>query len=300
MESDPELHRPGRSLLRRLLRRLEPVDAARGREGVVVAVASGKGGTGKSFLTTNLAIGLHQRGRRVAVVDCDFGLANAHLLFGTNPRYSMQHLLDGQQPVQHVLAATPHGPSLIAGGSGVASLAELDARHMQMLARALQWVASSHDVVLLDCAAGLAPQSMIPVLAAQHVVMVTNPEIAALTDAYAVIKCLSRQSDCPRVHLVVNRVADLGLGPATFDRLAEVSRRFAGLPIHYLGEVPEDPAVSHRRLGQAPLLLSMPECTTTRAIRGLLTPLEDQIESTRSIPRGQGVEARMLAQIRRW
>lgn len=300
MEPDPEVHRPGRSLLRRLLRRIEPVGAARRREGVVVAVASGKGGTGKSFLTTNLAIGLHQRGRRVAVVDCDFGLANAHLLFGTNPRYSMQHLLDGQQPVQHVLAATPHGPSLIAGGSGIASLFELDARHLQMLARALQWVASIHDVVLLDCAAGLAPQSMIPVLAAQHVVLVTNPEIAALTDAYAVIKCLSRQASGPLVHLIVNRVGDLGLGPTTFDRLAEVSRRFAGVSIHYLGEVPEDPAVSHRRLGQAPLLLSMPECTTTKAIRGLLTPLEDQIDGSQALPPTQGVEDRMLAQIRRW
>lgn len=57
-------------------------------EALVVALASGKGGTGKSFLTTNVAIGLHRAGRRVVVVDCDFGLANAHLLFGVNPRYT--------------------------------------------------------------------------------------------------------------------------------------------------------------------------------------------------------------------
>jgi flagellar biosynthesis protein FlhG len=154
-----------------------------------------------------------------------------------------------------------------------------------------------HDVVLIDCAAGLAPQSMITLLSAQHVVMVTNPEIAALTDAYAVIKCLARQVERPLVHVAVNRVAQLGHGLATFARLAEVSRRFAGVPIHYLGEVPEDPAVCHRRLGQAPLVLGMPECATSKAILAVLTALEEQIDR---LPGQRGVEERMLAQIRRW
>ncbi|MCK5945001.1 MAG: P-loop NTPase [Planctomycetes bacterium] len=281
-----------------MLRR--PPAEVRRREGVVVAFASGKGGTGKSFLTTNIAIGLHQRGLRVAVVDCDFGLANAHLLFGTNPRYSMQHLLSGQRTVQEVMAQTPYGPSLIAGGSGISSLAELGAKHMQMLARALSQVADRFDVVLIDCAAGLAPQSMITVLAAQHVVMVTNPEIAALTDAYAVIKCLSRQVERPSVQLVVNRATSAQLGRATFDRLSEVSRRFASLSIHYLGAVPEDPSVSHRRLGQAPMLLGMPDCETSKSLNQLIGGLEARVLETRAEPAARTVEARMLTQIRRW
>ena len=299
MESELEVDRPGRGFLRRLLRR-GPPEQPRRKEAVIVAFASGKGGTGKSFLTTNLAIGLHQRGLRVAVIDCDFGLANAHLLFGVNPRHSMQHLLGGQRTVHEVLAPTPFGPSLVAGGSGLSSLAELGAKHMQMLARALSQLADRFDVLLIDCAAGLAPQSMITVLAAQHVVMVTNPEIAALTDAYAVIKCLSRQIERPNIQLVVNRVTNPQLGRATFERLSEVSRRFASLPIHYLGAVPEDPSVSHRRLGQAPMLLEAPECETSMALRGLVATLEAQILETRSQPSTRGVEARMLTQIRRW
>ncbi|MFN3243930.1 MAG: P-loop NTPase [Planctomycetota bacterium] len=298
MESDLEVERTARGFLRRLLRR--PPPEVRTREAAVVAFASGKGGTGKSFLTTNVAIGLHQRGLRVAVVDCDFGLANAHLLFGANPRFSMQHLLGGQRTVSEVMTPTPYGPSLIAGGSGISSLAELGQKHMQMLARALSQVAERCDVVLIDCAAGLAPQSMITVLAAQHVVMVTNPEIAALTDAYAVIKCLSRQVERPDIRLVVNRATSAELGRATFERLSEVSSRFASLPIHYLGYVPEDPAVSHRRLGQAPMLVGMPECETSKALDLLVTGLEAQVRATRARPASRGVEARMLTQIRRW
>ena len=266
----------------------------------MLAFASGKGGTGKSFLTTNLAVGLHRRGMRVAVVDCDFGLANAHLLLGSNPRFSMQHLLEGRCGVDEVLVETPHGPSLVAGGSGIASLAELGARHMQMLARAFDELAQRFDVVLIDGAAGLSPQSMITVLAAQHVVMVTNPEIAALTDAYAVIKCLARQEARPDVHVVVNRASDPGLGAATFERLADVSGRFAGLPIHYLGVVPEDPTVSHRRLGHAPLMAEQRGCETTEALELLVEGLEARVVETSLAATSEGVEARMLAQVRRW
>lgn len=299
MEAEPETKEPGRGLLSRLFRRSEV--APRGKEAIVVAFASGKGGTGKSFVTTNVAIALHRTGKRVVVVDCDFGLANAHLLFGVNPRFSMQHLLEGGVSVEDTLVATPYGPGLVAGGSGVSSLAELDGRHMESLAKALQRLALAHDFVLLDCPAGLAPQSMITVLAAQHVVLVTNPEIAALTDAYALIKCLARQPSRPILHLVVNRVTRPQLGQATFDRLAEVSRRFAGCEIHYVGEIPEDPAVTHRRLGQAPLLTSLPECATSQAILHLLGNLRAQIEQQMvALPPVPGVQERMMEQIRRW
>lgn len=298
VEPDLDAERQG-GFLRRWFRRTSASEAACPREAAVVAFASGKGGTGKSFLATSAALALHAAGRRVALVDCDFGLANAHLLLGVNPRFSMQHLLEGRASVQQVLVATPYGPNLLAGGSGIASLAELDARHMQVLARALQWLATCHDVILLDCAAGLAPQSLITVLASQHVVVVTNPEIAALTDAYALIKCLARQEGRPMVHLAVNRVGQAGVGDATFGRMAEVSRRFAGCPIHYLGEVPEDPAVSQRRLGQPPLLRSMPECATTKAVVDMFLALDRQLQLTVASAKC-GIEARMSAQIRRW
>ena len=161
-------------------------------------------------------------------------------------------------------------------------------------------LAQRFDVVLIDGAAGLSPQSMITVLAAQHVVMVTNPEIAALTDAYAVIKCLARQAARPEVHVVVNRAPDPGLGAATFERLADVSGRFARLPIHYLGAVPEDPTVSHRRLGHAPLMAEQRGCETTEALELLVEGLEARVVETNLAATSEGVEARMLAQVRRW
>lgn len=298
MEPDRNTDRHEAGFLKRWFRRRSLVPSRR-VEGVVVAFASGKGGTGKSFLATNTAIALHDAGQRVVVVDCDFGLANAHLLFGVNPRWSLQHLLAAGVPIQQVAERTPHGPWLVAGGSGVVGLAGLGAAHLQLIARALHQLAANFDVVLLDCAAGLAPQSLVMVLAAQEAVIVTNPEIAALTDAYALVKCLARQAGRPEVGLVVNRVTRPGFGQATFERLADVASRFAACPIHYLGEVPEDPQVTHRRLDQPPLLRSQPQCATTRAVQDVVAALAARfgpLQAATTI----GIEARMLAQLRRW
>lgn len=290
----------GRRLVQRLLHRRPANAPAERAEGHVVAVASGKGGTGKSFLVTNLAVALHRAGRRVAVVDCDYGLGNAHLLFGVNPRYSLHHLLTGMTSLGEVLTPTPYGPDLVAGGSGIRSLAEFDESQFVQFAHGLGAVARDHDVVLLDCAAGISTQALWTILGAEHVVLVTNPEIAALTDAYALVKCLARNERCPDVHLVVNRVPEAGQGRPTFERLAEVTRRFVGRSLHYLGEVRENPAVSHRRLGQPPLIVSHPECDEAKAIRAIGNGLELAAGPlTVGLPTsGEGVERRLLRQLR--
>lgn len=264
----------------------------------MLALASGKGGTGKSFLATNLAVALHHRGRRVAVVDCDFGLGNAHLLLGVNPRLSLQHLLAGSASVEEVLQATPFGPSLLPGGSGVSSLAELSEHHLLILGRSLGWLAQRHEVLVLDSGPGLSPPAILTALCAQAVVLVTNPEIAALTDAYALLKCLSRQPVVPSVHVVVNRVLEPGQGFYTFQRLQEVVVRFTGMPIHYGGECPEDPAVTQRRLGQPPLTVSHPECAISRAVIRLATTLEERLGHLFQQP-GEGVERRIWACLHR-
>lgn len=301
VEPDLDAGKTRRGFLQRLFRRAGVTGSAPQREALVLAFASGKGGTGKSFLTTSMAISLHRTGRRVVVVDCDFGLANAHLLFGITPAQSMRHLLDGSSSIQDVVTDTPYGPALVAGGSGISSLAELDVDHIRLIARGLKWLCDRYDVVLLDCAAGLSPQALLMALAATHVVVVTNPEIAALTDAYALIKCMGRQPGCPTIHLAVNRVADPALGQATFDRLAEVSRRFAGRSIHYSGAIPEDAAVTQRRLGQPPLIVSHPECLTSQAIQQMTRTMIAQADGMRPLPvAGNGVDARMSRQLSRW
>lgn len=250
-------------------------DAAPGvREAAVIAITSGKGGTGKSFLATNLGVALSQIGRRVTIVDCDFGLGNAHLLLGVNPRITLQHVLGQQLAMSEVVMRTPYGPNLVPAGSGISRLADLSEHQLFLLAQGLGQLAQQSDVLVLDTAAGISPQCLFTLLLCCHVVLVTNPEIAALTDAYALIKCLARQHAHPTVSVIVNRVPRRGLGQLTFDKLANVSRRFAMCEIHYLGEIPDDPGVTQRRLGQPPLLVSDPDCEAARCVKSIIEKLQ--------------------------
>ena len=259
-------------ILRRLFGRRGIVDSC-GRQAAVLAVSSGKGGTGKSFVASNLAVALSQQGKRVALIDCDFGLGNAHLLMGINPRWTLQHVLSQQVPIENVITETELGPDLIPAGSGISRLADLSENDMFALAHGLEHIAAAYDVLLLDSAAGISPQCLLTLLLAERVLLVTNPEIAALTDAYALIKCLARQPRRPAVSVVVNRVPSPNVGRVTFDKLANVAGKFASYEMHYLGEILDDPRVTQRRLGQPPLLTSHPDCPAARSLVAIASAL---------------------------
>ncbi len=267
-----------------------------GKEALTVAIASGKGGTGKSFLATSLAVALEDMSR-VALVDCDFGLACDHLLLGVKPKLTLQHLVDGGSKLSEVRMTTPYGPELVPGGSGSRLMANLSPSQILTLARGLSELASEEDLLLLDLGAGLAEQSLLTMLAADHVILVTQREIAALTDAYAVTKCLVQLHEDPQISVVVNRVPEAGQGQATFDKLAEVAQRFTGVQMHYLGEIGEDPAVTQCRLGQPPLVVSDPQCQTAKAIRGILSRLAEVAGPLR--PRQREAEDRLEARFHR-
>jgi flagellar biosynthesis protein FlhG len=196
-------------------------------------------------------------------------------------------VVDGR--AREVRVRTGYGPRLVPGGSGVQEMANLDRIALERFAAALGAWGSDSDLLILDLGSGLTAQGVATLAASEHVVLVTQPEIAALTDAYAVVKCLVRRGapNLPTFSIVVNRVAAAGQGEPTFRKLSEVARRFVGASLHYLGEISEEPAVAQRRLGQPPLVVSHPECTTSRAVRRILDRLEDLAGLRARRPRGR-------------
>ncbi|MGC6487557.1 MAG: P-loop NTPase [Planctomycetota bacterium] len=238
-------------------------------EAASIAIASGKGGTGKSFLATSLAVALHRAERRTVLVDCDFGLACDHLLLGVKPTLTLQQLLGGQCTLDQVLLETPCGPRLLPGASGVRRMANLSDKDLVSFAGELGVLAAREDALLLDLGAGIAPATVLSMLAADWIVLVTQPEIAALVDAYAVVKCVAQVKQDARFLVVVNRVSTPGRGEMAFRRLTEVSSQHAGVDLQYLGEVPDDDAVMHHRLGQLPLVVTEPEAPTSLAVQAL-------------------------------
>src|SRR5690606_19535876 len=151
----------------------------------------------------------------------------------------------------------------------------LPEHELRTFGRVLADVARDADVVLLDTGAGLSAQNVLSLCLADHVVLVTQPEIAALTDAYAVVKTLAQLNADVPLSVAVNRVHEGPQGVATFDKLHEVAERHTGVRLASLGCIPEDPLVTQRRLGQLPLVATDPDCETALAVRAVADRLTE-------------------------
>jgi flagellar biosynthesis protein FlhG len=244
-------------------------------------------------LATSLAVLLHRQGLRTTLVDCDFGMACDHLLLGVKPNLTLQHLLAGQATLDQVVVPTSVGPRLLPGASGVRRLANPSDKELLVFARELGALAAREDLLLLDCGAGIGAATVLTMLAADHVVLVTQPEIAALVDAYAMVKALAQLRKDAQCHVVVNRALQPGRGDLAFERLTEVARQHVGVRLHYLGELADDPAVMQHRLGQLPLVATEPQAATSRALAGIAERLRQQCGlQSREVAADQGVEAR--------
>ncbi len=206
-----------------------------------IVVGSGKGGVGKSVAAIAFATALADQGRRVLLVDGDQNLGTLHVLLGVQPSASLESLLDNAMPVEDLLAPVRANLWLLPSESGSEALYGLGATDRARLHRRLTALYRSFDVTIIDAGAGLESALRCSTMGAHRLVLVTMPEPAALTDAYAVIKLVTLQVRRLPIDVVVNRARDEADARAGFERLAAASERFLHRGIRYLGGVAEDP-----------------------------------------------------------
>jgi flagellar biosynthesis protein FlhG len=253
--------------LRSLARRENGADP--GPTARVVCVASGKGGTGKSILASNLAFLRAGRGERVLLVDFDAGLANAHLLLGLAPQHDLSHVLQGQVRAEDALVAGPGGLKLLSGGVGRHILANPTRRELDRLFKALRPLEDQFDLIVIDHGAGVSYATVTHLAAASTLLVVTNHEVTALSDGYALYKRAHLVNPYIRVGLVVNRAPDEARAQSAWERFRSASQRFLGHAPELVGWVPYDPAVLRSVELRVPVALLEPESAAARAIEAV-------------------------------
>lgn len=232
----------------------------------VLCVASGKGGTGKSVLATNLSIQRAARGEKVLLIDFDAGMANAHLLLGVNPTYDLGHVLEGKVKAEEAIVTGPGQVSLLSGGVGRHALANPTRRELDRLFKALAPLERKFDLVVVDHGAGLGYGTQAHLAASTNLLLVTGHEVTALSDSYALYKRANMVNANIRVGLVVNRSPDEERAHSAWDRFRSASNQFLGHRPEFLGWVPADPAVVRSVEVRRPVVLNDPESQAARAI----------------------------------
>ncbi len=254
----------------------------------IVAVASGKGGVGKTNVCVNLATLLARRRVRTTLIDADAGVANADVLCGLRP----PRRLSAGRSARDVAIQTPGGFVLVpgshaeVGAAGLVREATLDA-------------SSWSDLVLLDLSPGVGLDVVRPALAADRIIIVTTPEPTAVTDGYALLKCLTQEARLdaaalPSVGVVVNQVRAEAEAREVFGRIAAAADRFLDTTPTLAGWVHRDQRVVESVRMQHPVAERCPRARATRDIGRLA----DAIASELRVGRGEAVG--VASRVARW
>ena len=233
----------------------------------VICIASGKGGTGKSVMATNLAILRARRGERVLLVDFDAGLANAHLLLGLAPPYDLGHVMEGEVTARQALVEGPHGVRLLSGGVGRQTMIDPTRRELDRLFKALRPLEAEFDLIIIDHGAGLSYSTVAHLAATSTLILVTNHEVTALSDGYALYKRAHMVNNSIRVGLVVNRAPDERIAMDAWERFRGAAHKFLGHTPELIGWVPADPAIPQAVQMRQPAVISYPESPAARAFK---------------------------------
>lgn len=235
----------------------------------VIGITAGKGGVGKTTIAINMATAMAQMGRRVLLLDGDLGLANADVLLGIAPRLNLGHVVSGERALEEVLVEVPQGFAIIPAASGLERLANLtDAEHAGLI-RAFSSLGRGIDTLIVDTAAGISPSVLQLLKACQHVVLTVCDEPASLTDAYAMVKVLSRNFGVSRFQVVASMTRERGAGENIFRTLTRVADRFLDVTLEYAGEIPEDPLLRRAIREQRPVVDAYPSSPSARALKQL-------------------------------
>lgn len=256
----------------------------------VIAVTSGKGGVGKSSVSVNLAVSFARMGKKVVILDADFGLANVEVMFGVIPKYNLSDLLYNGRELREILCEGPEGIRFISGGSGIANLADFDKEQVKRLINKMAELEKMTDIVIIDTGAGINPSVLEFLISSPETILVTTPEPTSITDSYALLKALSMtegfNSQNTAIKMIANRVSGQNEGKALYEKLSMVVSQFLSVEIDFLGAVSQDDYITKAIMKQKPVTEMYPNAVSSKQFEVIAKKLFGGVQEVPDSKRG--------------
>lgn len=235
----------------------------------VIAIASGKGGVGKTNVSANLATAMAKNGKEVILMDADLGLANVDVLLGVHSQYNLHHVISGECSLEEIIMPYSTGLKIIPASSGIQNMAELKPEEHAGLIRAFSELSNKLDVLIIDTAAGISDGVITFTRAANEVIIVVCDEPASITDAYALIKLLNRDYGLQRFRVLANMVHSAQQGRELYNTMIKVTDRFLDVTLDFMGVVPHDEYLRKAVKRQCPVVEAYPRSRSSIAFKKL-------------------------------
>ena len=236
----------------------------------VIAVASGKGGVGKTNVSVNLSLGLVASGKNVILMDADLGLANVDLLLGLHAEYNLSHVISGERSLEEVMIDGPEpGLKIIPAASGLQQMSELSPSEHAGIIRAFSELSTPVDALVIDTAAGISDSVISFSRAAHEVIVVVCNEPTSLTDAYALIKVLNEDHEVQRFNILANMARNPKDGANLYTKLSRVTDAYLDVSLSYLGAVPYDESLVKAVRQQRAVMQAYPQSPSGLVFRKL-------------------------------
>ena len=259
----------------------KPASAAKTKGRNIIAVASGKGGVGKTWFSVTLADALARSGRKVLLFDGDLGLANLDVQLGLMVKTDLGAVLAGRSSLpQAVTFFEQAGFDVIAGRSGSGALAGLASNRLQALLDELTLLAASYDDVIIDLGAGIDSTVRRLAYAAGRILVLVTDEPTSLTDAYAFIKVTHSERPDQNIQIVTNMANSTNEGERTYNTINKACEGFLKFSPRHLGSIRRDKKVRNAIRAQSTLLSRDPESDAGEDVKAIARLLRRESPET--------------------
>ena len=231
-----------------------------------IAVASGKGGVGKTNITANLAIGFSRLNKNVLILDADLGLSNIDVILNLATKYNIHHLLNGEKKLKDLMVEGPEGIKVLPASSGIQELTELDEFQRLRLIEEFDAYDDDVDYLLIDTSSGISSNVAFFCMAAQEIIIVTSDDPTAMTDAYALIKVLFTKYQEKNFQILVNNVKNEREATDVYMRLSTAAEKFLSISLDYIGFIPRDSSVPKAVRQQRAFIDVYPDCEAAKSL----------------------------------